>query len=90
MAISIAILGSVLADTFTRHMPAAAPAPARANIGAAFQLGWGSAAKSAFTTAMHFGSWISAAFALAASVGGLFLLRTPRQAVVEQGQPVQV
>jgi MFS family permease len=90
MAISIAILGSVLADTYTRHMPAAAPAPARAGIGAAFQLGWGTAAKSAFTTAMHYGSWISACFALAAATLGLLLLRTRRPTAVEESEPVQV
>ncbi|AHH18855.1 major facilitator superfamily transporter [Nocardia nova SH22a] len=75
MAISIAVLGSVLAGVFTSHMPADVPAAARADIGSAFALGFGEPAKSAFTTAMSYGSWISAGFSLAAALLGLVLLR---------------
>lgn len=75
-ALSIAVLGSVLAGVFTSHMPAELPAAARDNIGAALQLGFTDPARSAFTTAMHYGSWISAAFAVAAALLGLILLRT--------------
>ncbi len=82
MAVSIAVLGSVLAGVFTSHMPADAPAAARDNIGNAFALGFGEPAESAFTTAMSYGSWISAGFSLAAAVLGLILLRhrTPQSA----------
>ncbi|MEU6559625.1 MFS transporter [Nocardia nova] len=75
MAVSIAVLGSVLAGVFTSHMPADVPEAARADIGSAFALGFGEPAKSAFTTAMSYGSWISAGFSLAAALLGLVLLR---------------
>ncbi|MBF6327991.1 MFS transporter [Nocardia transvalensis] len=75
-AISIAVLGSVLAGEFTSHMPDDLPAAARDSIGAAFQLGYSDAAKSAFTAAMSYGSWISCGFALAAALLGLLLIRT--------------
>ncbi|MCM6772346.1 MFS transporter [Nocardia sp. CDC159] len=78
LAISIAILGSVLAGVFTDNMPADVPAAARDSIGAAFQLGYTEPAKSAFTTAMAYGSWISAGFALAAAALGTILLRNRR------------
>ncbi|MFI9407397.1 MFS transporter [Nocardia sp. NPDC052316] len=84
MAISIAILGSVLAGVFTDHMPTDAPDAARESIGAAFQLGFGEAAKEAFTTAMSTGSWISAGFCVAAAILGLTLLRTRK---MPTGQP---
>ncbi|MEV6431979.1 MFS transporter [Nocardia sp. NPDC051463] len=76
MAISIAILGSVLAGVFTSNMPADAPDAARESIGAAFQLGYVEPAKSAFTTAMSTGAWISAGFSIAAALLGLVLLRS--------------
>ncbi|MFD0364100.1 MFS transporter [Nocardia sp. GCM10030253] len=76
MAISIAILGSVLAGVFTSNMPAEAPDAARESIGAAFQLGYIEPAKTAFTTAMSTGAWISAGFSIAAAVLGLVLLRS--------------
>jgi predicted MFS family arabinose efflux permease len=75
MAISIAVLGSVLAGVFTSHMPTGAPAAARANIGAALALGYVDPAKHAFTVAMSTGSWISAGFSAAAALLGLVLLR---------------
>ncbi|MEU7138360.1 MFS transporter [Nocardia sp. NPDC046473] len=78
MAISIAILGSVLAGVFTENMPADAPDAARESIGAAFQLGFAEPAKAAFTTAMSTGSWISACFCVAAALLGVTLLRVRR------------
>ncbi|WP_460698937.1 MFS transporter [Nocardia thraciensis] len=75
-AISIAVLGSVLAGVFTENMPADIPAAARDSIGAAFGLGFVEPAKAAFTAAMSYGSWISAGFAVAAALLGLILLRT--------------
>ncbi len=76
MAVSIAVLGSVLAGVFGANMPGDAPAAARDSIGAAFQLGLAEPAKEAFTTAMATGSWISAGFSVAAALLGLALLRS--------------
>ncbi|MEV0247597.1 MFS transporter [Nocardia sp. NPDC050712] len=76
MAISIALLGSVLASVFTNNMPTDIPEAARESIGSAFQLGYLDPAKEAFTTAMSYGAWISAAFSLAAALLGTVLLRT--------------
>ncbi|MEU0876252.1 MFS transporter [Nocardia brasiliensis] len=91
MAISIAMLGSVLAGVFTEHMPADAPEAARESIGAAFQLGFAEPAKEAFTAAMSTGSWISAGFSLAAALLGLALLRAPRKPAEQpQTDPVDV
>ncbi|MCX4091660.1 MFS transporter [Nocardia sp. alder85J] len=84
MAISIAVLGSVLAGVFTAHMPADIPAAARDSLGAAFQFGYAAPARAAFTAAMSAGAWISAGFSLAAAALGLVLLRTRRPA---QQQP---
>ncbi|WP_378732528.1 MFS transporter [Nocardia brasiliensis] len=85
MAISIAILGSVLAGVFTEHMPADTPEAARESIGAAFQLGFDEPAKEAFTAAMSTGSWISAGFCVAAALLGLTLLR--RRSTLAAAQP---
>ncbi|MGW5386438.1 MFS transporter [Nocardia sp. NPDC003963] len=75
MALSIAILGSVLAGVFTAQMPAGAPAAARESIGAAFALGYDDAAKAAFADAVSVGAWVSAGFSLAAAVFGAIVLR---------------
>ncbi|WP_319943748.1 MFS transporter [Nocardia aurantia] len=75
MAISIAVLGSVLAGVFTARMPGDVPAAARESIGAAFALGYAAPARAAFTSAMAAGSWISAGFSVAAAALGLVLLR---------------
>lgn len=87
LAISIAILGSVLAGVYTANMPADAPDAARDNISEALALGLDEPAKSAFTTAMSHGAWISAGFSLAAAALGLVLLRhrTPQES--EQPEP---
>ncbi len=87
MALSIAILGSVLAGVFTSNMPAAAPAAARESIGAAFELGYPEEARTAFTEAVSVGAWVSAGFCLAAAVLGLLLLRA-RPAPSERARPV--
>ncbi|WP_245910178.1 MFS transporter [Nocardia amikacinitolerans] len=83
MAISIAVLGSVLAGVFTSNMPADAPEAARESIGAAFQLGFEEPAKTAFTEAMSSGAWISAGFSIAAAVLGLLLLRARKTPIAE-------
>ncbi|MEU0503321.1 MFS transporter [Nocardia sp. NPDC005998] len=90
MAISIAILGSVLAGVFTSHMPEDAPDAARESIGAAFQLGYTEPAKEAFTAAMSTGAWISAGFSIAAALLGLALLRTRTAPQVDTPEDVAV
>ncbi|WP_227998917.1 MFS transporter [Nocardia australiensis] len=88
MAISIALLGSVLAGVFTSNMPDDAPEAARESIGAAFQLGYIEPAKTAFTTAMSTGAWISSGFSIAAALLGLVLLRSRKPA--EEDNQVEV
>ncbi|WP_024805210.1 MFS transporter [Nocardia sp. BMG51109] len=85
-AISIAVLGSVLAGQFTAHMPADLPPAAHDNIGTALQLGFADAAGTAYTTAMSVGSWISATFATAAALLGLVLLRTRKPDQPQQAE----
>ncbi|MEV6156106.1 MFS transporter [Nonomuraea sp. NPDC052129] len=81
MAMSIAILGSVLAGVFTSAMPADAPEAARESIGGAFNLGIVEPARAAFTDAMHFGSWVGAGFCVAAALLALAVLRPAAPAV---------
>ncbi|TMR08915.1 MFS transporter [Nonomuraea turkmeniaca] len=80
MALSIAILGSVLAGQYTSQMPAELPAEARESIGAAHLMGFPEAANEAFTSAMHLGSWVGAAFCVAAALLAMSVLR-PAQPV---------
>ncbi|WP_229718558.1 MFS transporter [Nocardia jinanensis] len=85
MALSIAILGSVLAGVFTAQMPADAPSAARASIGAAFELGYTDAAKTAFTDAVSVGAWVSAGFSVMAALFGAIVLRArPAPARLEE------
>ncbi|WP_214322428.1 MFS transporter [Nonomuraea sediminis] len=83
MAMSIAILGSVLAGVFTSAMPADAPAAARDSIGGAFKLGFAEPAKLAYTDAMHVGAWVGAAFCVAAALLALSVLRSAAPAEKE-------
>ncbi|SDM44343.1 drug resistance transporter, EmrB/QacA subfamily [Nonomuraea jiangxiensis] len=89
LALSIAVLGSVLAGVFTSSMPADAPAGAQESIGTAFALGIVEPAKAAFTTAVHVGSWVGAGFSVAAALLALAVLRpVPAVAVPEpEGSP---
>ncbi len=89
-AISIAVLGSVLAGVFTSKMPEDVPAAARDNIGAAFGLGFVEPAKAAFTAAMSYGSWISAGFAVAAALLGLILLRARKPSAAHEPEAAPV
>ncbi|WP_067676857.1 MFS transporter [Nocardia miyunensis] len=89
-AISIAVIGSVLAGVYTAHMPADAPAAARESIGAALRIGVDGPAKSAFTAAMSTGSWISVGFSLAAAALGLILLRGHRPTPAEEPETTPV
>lgn len=75
MALSIAVLGSVLAGKYTAEMPADLPAVARESIGGAHPLGFAEAANEAFTSAMHLGAWVGAAFCVAAALLAVTVLR---------------
>ncbi|GAA2908193.1 MFS transporter [Streptosporangium fragile] len=83
MALSVAVLGSVLVGVYTSAMPADAPAAARESIAVAHQLGdrgLAEAANEAFVSAMSLGSWAGVAFTLAAAVLAFTVLRTIRPA----------
>lgn len=85
LALSIAVLGSVLAGVYTGRMPASAPDAARESIGVAIRLPeLADAAGAAFTTAMHVGSWVGAAFCVAASVVAAALLRPATPAPAQE------
>lgn len=89
LALSIAVLGSVLAGVYTGQMPASAPDAARESIGVAIRLPeLADAAGAAFTTAMHVGSWVGAAFCVAASVVAAALLRPAAPAPAQEPAPV--
>lgn len=75
MALSIAVLGSVLATRYTSEMPGSLPALARESIGGAHTLGFAEAGNQAFTSAMHLGSWVGAAFCVAAALLAVTVLR---------------
>lgn len=86
MALSVAVLGSVLAGVYTSAMPDSAPAAARASIAGALRFGGAGLARSArdaFVTAMSFGSWVATGFTLAAAVLALTLL--PRTRLIAKG-----
>jgi hypothetical protein len=78
MALSVAVLGSVLAAVYTSSMPAEAPAAARDSIGGALRLGDPGlieTARDAFVSAMSFGSWVGVGFTLAAALLAFVVLR---------------
>ncbi|WP_155341014.1 MFS transporter [Acrocarpospora corrugata] len=84
MALSIAILGSVLASGYTAAMPESAPAAARESVNVALDSGvpaLAEAGKEAFLSAMSVGSLVGLGFAVAAAVVALLVL--PRQRVTE-------
>ncbi|MFJ2030886.1 MFS transporter [Streptosporangium sp. NPDC087985] len=78
MALSVAVLGSVLAGVYTSSMPEGVPAAARDSIGGALLLGdpgLARTAREAFVLAMSFGSWVGVAFTLAAAALAFTVLR---------------
>lgn len=89
-ALGIAILGSLLASGYTRHMPADAPAQAKASIGGAFEVAAGSngaagnsglihAAREAFTSGMSNTFVISVIGVLVAAVLAAAVMRDTRR-----------
>ncbi len=88
-ALSIAVLGSVLAAAYTAAMPADAPEAARESISSALASGAPDlvlAGKESFLAAMSIGSWVGLGFTLLAALVALVVL--PRKAVVPE--PVTV
>ncbi|WP_089207802.1 MFS transporter [Streptosporangium subroseum] len=78
MALSVAVLGSVLAATYTSSMPPEAPAVARESIAGAIRLGDPGLIRTArdmFVSAMSFGSWVGVGFTLAAALLAFVVLR---------------
>ena len=78
MALSVAVLGSVLAGAYTAAMPESAPPAARESIGVAVSLGdsaVAAAGRAAFVSAMSVGSWVGAVCSLAAALVALLVLR---------------
>ncbi|GAA3167951.1 MFS transporter [Planomonospora alba] len=94
MALSVAVLGSVLAGVYTSSMPAGAPAAARDSIAGAHLLGDPAvleAARESFVSAMSFGSWVGIAFCAAAAAAALAVIRpAPRPAAAPEEEPVEV
>ncbi len=84
MALSIAVLGSVLAAAYTTAMPEWAPEAARKSVNVALDSGdpaLALAGKEAFLSAMSMGSAVGAGFALAAAAVALAVLPRKRQLV---------
>ncbi|WP_328809117.1 MFS transporter [Nonomuraea montanisoli] len=90
LAMSIAILGSVLAGVFTSAMPAGVPAAAKESIGDAIRLGFAEPAKAAFTDAVHLGAWVGGGFCVAAALLALAVLRPPAPAAAPEPEPERV
>ncbi|GGK84056.1 MFS transporter [Sphaerisporangium melleum] len=90
MALSVAVLGSVLAGVYTARMPESAPAAVRDSIGAALQTGDAGlvrTAKDAFVSAMSFGSWVAMAFTLAAAALAFTVLRARSASAAAPSEP---
>jgi MFS family permease len=82
-ALGIAILGSLLAGGFTRHMPAGAPAQARQSITGALAAAPGDtglvhAAREAYTVSMSTTFTVSAIAILAAALLATLVIRNPK------------
>lgn len=84
VALSIAVLGSVLAGRYTAEMPAGLPEAARESIGGAHLAGLVEPANAAFTSAMHLGSWVGAAFCVAAALLAVSVLRPAKPAADQE------
>ncbi|WP_283134261.1 MFS transporter [Rhizohabitans arisaemae] len=93
-AISVAVLGSVLAAAYRAEMPAGTPAQALDSIGAALAIGdpgLAETAKDAFTSAMTIGSIVGAVAALGAAVVAFALVRAGKpNAQADSQEPEKV
>lgn len=90
-ALGVAILGAILAKTYTDNMPESAPELARENVAPAIGSGDPAlvdAAREAFTTAMTTTFVVGTACSLAACVVAFFLMRGAK-AAGHQGLPVE-
>ncbi|GII55212.1 MFS transporter [Planotetraspora thailandica] len=88
-ALSVAVLGSVLAGVYTASMPGSAPEAARDSISGALALGDPSVAEAgreAFVSAMSVGSLVGLGFSVGAAVVALLVLR---RVPVSRAQPAQ-
>jgi EmrB/QacA subfamily drug resistance transporter len=77
-ALSVAVLGSVLAGVYTASMPGSAPEAARDSISGALALGdpaVAEAGRGAFVSAMSVGSLVGLGFSVGAAVVALLVLR---------------
>ncbi|MCG5211648.1 MFS transporter [Streptosporangium sp. KLBMP 9127] len=88
MALSIAVLGSVLAGGYTAAMPEGAPQAARESIGNVARFGDPGLleeARAAFVSAMSFGSWVGVGCCVAAALLAGLVLRRPTPSGVLTG-----
>ncbi|WP_336216780.1 MFS transporter [Nonomuraea sp. LPB2021202275-12-8] len=85
-ALGVAILGSVMADAYTKNMPAGAPEAARHNISDALKFGdpaLASVAREAFTNGMALTFTASACAVVLAAVIATFILRDRKPAAAQ-------
>jgi MFS transporter, DHA2 family, multidrug resistance protein len=93
-ALGIAILGSLLASGFARHLPAGVPAQARGSIAGALSAARGDAglvqaARTAFTTSMSVTFTVSAIGVLAAAVLATLVMRNTKPAPAPAAAPAE-
>jgi MFS family permease len=91
-ALGVAILGSLLASGFARHMPAGTPGPGRHSIAGALAVAHGDsglvqAARLAFTTSMSATFTISAIGVLAAALLATVIMRDSKPPVTQAPEP---
>jgi EmrB/QacA subfamily drug resistance transporter len=91
-ALGIAILGTILASEFTRHMPATLPAAARGSITGALTVAHGNralldTARAAFTTAMSVTFTASVITLTAAAILAALVMRDTKPPVAAQDAP---
>ncbi|MEW9534569.1 MFS transporter [Microbispora sp. NPDC049125] len=91
MALSVAVLGSVLAGMYTASMPESAPEAARESISGALALGDPAVARAgrdAFVSAMSVGSLVGLGCSIAAAVVAFLVLRRTAPQPAAEPQPV--
>jgi predicted MFS family arabinose efflux permease len=91
-ALGIAIIGSLLASGFARHLPASVPAGARSSIAGTLSAAHGDAglvhaAKAAFTASMSVTFTVSAIGVLAAAILATLVMRNTKPAVPAPAAP---